>query len=166
MNGENNNNLNFKGLTFPDLKINYESLYDRVFKTSVKLSETGVGTPLLEIVEDQNKSLKEVGEYLKTLVELNGNISDYNRQLVSLNERILKKINTLDDTLEFINNTLTDKAENDKAQSNTRNALLLELITIMDSKDEGKLQKFFKDVPVSMGVSLLTQYLIYKLGLS
>ena len=129
--------------------------------TSVKTVNSGNNFDINKFLEENMKKSSD-----KSNTTINSVFNSEDKNAKKNISDITKKINTLDDTLEFINNTLNEKAESDIAQSNTRNALLLELITIMDSKDEGKLQKFFKDVPVSMGVSLLTQYLIYKLGLS
>ncbi|WP_252248753.1 hypothetical protein [Clostridium sp. ZBS20] len=108
----------------------------------------------------------ENNENLKALVEYNNEISNYNRELVKLNEKILNKINSLDDTVFFLFQAFKDKYDLDKELGQEHNALLLELITIMDAKDESKTKEFFNKVPVPLGVGLLAEYFKMKLGLS
>jgi len=50
----------------------------------------------------------------KTLFNYNEEIRSYNKELISLNEKILNKINSLDDTLLFFNNAFDKKAYSDK----------------------------------------------------
>ncbi|WP_252224320.1 MULTISPECIES: hypothetical protein [unclassified Clostridium] len=108
----------------------------------------------------------ENNENLKALVDYNNEISNYNRELVKLNEKILNKVNSLDDTLFFLFQTFKDKYDSDKELGQEHNALLLELITTIDSKDENKIKDFFNKVPVPLGVGLLVEYFKMKLGLS
>lgn len=116
----------------------------------------------------QEKYQREIenNEYLKALVEHNEDISNYNRELVDLNRKILNKVNSLDDTLLFLNEAFVNKTEIDKEQGQSHNALLLELITIMDSKDGEKLKKFTNTLAAPVIAGLIVEYLKLKLGLS
>lgn len=100
------------------------------------------------------------------MVKYNTEIAQYNRELVKLNEKILNKVNSLDDRLFFLYETFKNKDDSDKQLSQKHNALLLELIAIIDSKDQGKIKEFFNKVTVPVGIGLITQYLKMKLGLS
>lgn len=117
---------------------------------------------------NQEKYQREIenNEYLKSLVEHNEDISNYNRELVDLNRKILNKINSLDDTLLFLNEAFTNKSEIDKEQGQSYNSLLLELITIIDSKDGGKLKQFTNGLAAPVIAGLIVEYLKLKLGLS
>ncbi|MCI2779165.1 hypothetical protein ACQR22_01315 [Clostridium perfringens] len=108
----------------------------------------------------------ENNESLKLIVDYNEKISNYNRELVSLNEKILTKINSLDETLAFLNNSFNKKSEFDKNKAIEQTALLLELTQIIEEKDNNKLEKFMNKVGAPLGVGLLTEYLKMKLGLS
>lgn len=125
---------------------------------------------ILEIVNksNQEKHEREVenNENLKSLVDYNHEISNYNKELVSLNEKILNKINSLDDTLLFLNNAFDKKAYSDKTLAQEHNALLLELITIIESQDPTKLQQFMSGVAAPVGVGLIVEYFKMKLGLT
>lgn len=116
--------------------------------------------------KEKNKREVENNENLKALVQYNEDISNYNKQLVSLNEKILNKINSLDDTLLFLNEAFANKTEIDKEQGQSYNALLLELITIIDSKDGGKLKQFTNGLAAPVLAGLVVEYLKLKLGLS
>ncbi|MEG2412584.1 MAG: hypothetical protein RSA29_17090 [Clostridium sp.] len=117
---------------------------------------------------NQEKYEREVenNESLKSLVDYNHEISNYNKELVSLNEKILNKINSLDDTLLFLNNVFDKKAYSDKTLAQGHNALLLELITIIESQDPTKLQQFMSGVAAPVGVGLIVEYFKMKLGLT
>lgn len=119
-----------------------------------------------EVNEEKYQREVENNENLKALVNYNEEISSYNRELVSLNEKILNKINSLDDTLLFLNNAFDKKACFDKALGQEHNALLLELILIIESKDPTKLQTFMSGVATPIGVGLIVEYLKMKLGLT
>jgi hypothetical protein len=100
----------------------------------------------------------ENNENLKVIV-------NYNTQLVSLNEKILKKINSLDDTLLFLNKVFIDKSKVDKETSQSHNALLVELIQIIDSKDADRLNKFTNGIAAPVIAGLIVEYLKMKLGI-
>ncbi|EOU1743879.1 hypothetical protein [Clostridium perfringens] len=108
---------------------------------------------------ENNKNLKEIANY-------NEGILNYNKTLVSLNEKILTKIESLDDTLSFLNNSFNKKSEFDKKKAIEKTALLLELVQIIEEKDNNKLEKFINNVGAPLGVGLLTEYLKMKLGIS
>ncbi|PVE16831.1 hypothetical protein DDA98_06130 [Clostridium perfringens] len=108
---------------------------------------------------ENNKNLKEIASY-------NEGILNYNKTLVSLNEKILTKIELLDDTLSFLNNSFNKKSEFDKKKSIEQTALLLELAQIIEEKDNSKLEKFMNNVGAPLGVGLVTEYLKMKLGIS
>ncbi|MGL5153092.1 MAG: hypothetical protein ACRC7N_21235 [Clostridium sp.] len=123
--------------------------------------------------DELNKSVREKyqrevenNENLKSIVNYNEKISTYNRELVSLNEKILNKINSLDDTLIFLNQSFTNKVENDKESEIRNQALLLELITIIDSKDSSRLEKFMTTLGAPVAAGLIVEYFKFKLGLS
>lgn len=121
---------------------------------------------LREINQEKYEREIENNENLKALVEHNEEISNYNRELVELNRKILNKINSLDDTLLFLNEAFVNKTEIDKEQGQSHNALLLELITIMDSKDGEKLKQFTNTLAAPVIAGLIVEYLKLKLGLS
>ena len=118
--------------------------------------------------ENQERYEREVenNENLKNLVGYNNEIAQYNKELVRLNEKILTKVNSLDDTLFFLFQSFKDKYDSDQKLGQEHNALLLELITIIESKDKGKITEFFDKVPVPLGVGLLVEYFKMRLGLS
>lgn len=124
----------------------------------------------MEIIQKSNreKFQREIenNENLKALVNYNEEISSYNRELVSLNEKILSKINSLDDTLLFLSNALDKNAYVEKTLGQEHNALLLELITIIESKDKTKLQTFMSGLAGPVSVGLAIEYLKIKLGLT
>ena len=114
--------------------------------------------PLVKLAEEQNDSLK-------LLVKHNEEISKYNKELVSLNEKILNKINSLDDTLTFLNGAFSDKAKKDNKNSEQQLSLLLELITIIESKDSSKLELFMSNIGAPVAVGLVVEALKIKFGL-
>lgn len=117
-----------------------------------------VKNPLIDYVKEQNDSLK-------ILVKYNEDISRYNKELVSLNEKILNKINSLDDTLTFLNGAFSDKAKKDNKNSEQQLSLLLELITIIEDKDSSKLETFMSNIGAPVAVGLLIEVLKVKFGL-
>lgn len=117
------------------------------------------------IIKKHNMEV-ENNENLRQIVNYNKKISDYNKTLVILNEKILTKIESLDDTLSFLNNVFNDKSKFDKEKSIEQNALLLELMSIIEEKDNNKLKKFMSDVGAPLGTGLLIEYLKMKFGLS
>lgn len=126
-----------------------------------------------EMLEDLTKSSQEKHERevennksLKALVQHNQDISNYNRELVSLNEKILNKINSLDDTLLLFNKAFNDGVERSESELKANNALLLELITIIESKDENKLLQFIGGMSGTIGIELLISFFKMRLGLT
>lgn len=153
----------FQKLEFP--KINTEilnNISDIVkpvdLNTNIDFEMHDFKNPLVELAEDQNNSLK-------TLVKYNEDISKYNKELVSLNEKILNKINSLDDTLTFLNEAFSSKSKSDKKHSEQQLALLLELMTIIENKDSSKLQEFMNNIGAPVGVGLLIEVIKVKFGL-
>lgn len=149
----------FKGVELPkyDYKINVPNITGEMNKTFEIVSK---------IKEEEKKREIENNESLKSIVRYNEEISEYNKELVNLNNKILNKINSLDDTLLFLNKSFIGKTALDKKQSDEYNALLLELITIIDSKDEGKLKQFINGIAAPVGAGLIVEYFKMKLGLS
>lgn len=123
----------------------------------------------LEAIHQANaeKHRREIenNESLKAIVDYNEDISRYNKELVSLNEKILNKINSLDDTLTFLNVALSEKANKDNENSEKQLTLLVELITIIENKDSSKLEAFMNNVGAPVGVGLLIEALKIKFGL-
>ncbi|UYZ37261.1 hypothetical protein OD350_06245 [Clostridium beijerinckii] len=126
-----------------------------------------------EILDEINQSKREEyerevenNENLKALVLYNEEISSYNKELVSLNEKILNKINSLDDTLLLFHKTFNNSANRSESELKANNALLLELITIIDSKDEKNLRQFISGMSGTIGIELLISYFKMKLGLT
>ncbi|MGN0026956.1 MAG: hypothetical protein ACI33I_08145 [Clostridium sp.] len=115
--------------------------------------------PLVELAKEQNNSLK-------ALVKYNEDISRYNEKLVSLNEKILNKINSLDDTLTFLNEAFSNKAKKDNKNSEQQLSLLLQLITIIESRDSSKLETFMSNIGAPLAVGLLVEALKIKFGLN
>jgi hypothetical protein len=154
--------------------------FTNLSKLDVKVPDFNFNFPQIEppsinkkILDEMSRSNREKyerevenNEYLKALVAHNEDISNYNRELVELNRKILNKINSLDDTLLFLNEAFVNKTEIDKEQGQSHNALLLELITIMDSKDGEKLKQFTNTLAAPVIAGLIVEYLKLKLGLS
>lgn len=156
------NSLN--GFEMPNLDIDFTSKFNEAYEASNR--EMALR---LQGINDINiqKQLRETenNESLKSIANYNKEILNHNKELVSLNEKILKKINSLDDTLLFLNNAFIDKSNMDKENNQNHNALLLELINIIDSKDEGKLNQFINGIAAPVGAGLIVEYLKIKLGL-
>lgn len=138
----------------------------------VKIEALDFNSKLEDMAESLNrenleKHRREIenNESLKALVEHNEDISRYNRELVSLNQKILSKINSLDDTLTFLNVALSEKANKDNENSEKQLTLLLELITIIEDKDSSKLETFMNNVGTPVAVGLLIEALKIKFGL-
>lgn len=93
-------------------------------------------------------------------------IVGYNSELVTLNNKILNKINSLDDTLLLFHKAFNDGVSRTEDELKSNNALLLELITIIDSKDDKKLAQFIGGMSGTIGIELLISYLKMKLGLT
>lgn len=151
--------LNFSNLKFLDFKM-----------PKVDIPDYGIyNEELFESINRDNreKHKREVenNNSLKSLVKYNEDISNYNRELVSLNEKILNKINSLDDTLTFLNDAFSDKVKKDNKNSEQQLSLLLELITIIESKDSSKLKTFMSNVGSPVAVGLLIEALKIKFGL-
>lgn len=149
----------FNNLSLPDINWTVD-----VSEISNKMRD--LRDSVSEINSEQYEREIENNESLKSIVRYNEEISQYNKQLVNLNNKILKKINSLDDTLLFLNKSFMDKTDLDKKQEEEHNALLLELITIIDSKDEGKLKQFINGIAAPVGAGLIVEYFKMKLGLS
>lgn len=104
----------------------------------------------------------ENNDSLKNLVKTTEEICEYNKNLVSFNEKILNKINSLDETLSFLNTSFNKDIENSQQQT----ALLLQLITIIDDKDSSKLKEFITGLPGVVVSELIISYFKIKLGLT
>lgn len=144
----------FRALDLPKIDIpNIDELYE-----SYNFEIEDFENPLIKLAEEQNDSLK-------VLVKHNEEISIYNKELVSLNKKILNKINSLDDTLTFLNSAFSDKAKKDYKNSEQQLGLLLELITIIESKDSSKLELFMSNVGAPVAVGLMVEALKIKFGL-
>lgn len=150
-------------LNIPDIKPIELPIYDNIYDNA-KIKESMEA--IARINREKNERELENNNSLKTIVQYNQDIANYNKELVNLNEKILKKINSLDDTLIFLNNAFNNKSGMDKEQAQQQTALLLELITILDSRDEKKIKKFMDNVSVPVGVGLIVEYLKIKLGIS
>lgn len=137
----------FKQIDVPRIDINK---FDREIKN--------FKNPLVELAKEQN-------DHLRDLVKYNEDISRYNKELVELNEKILNKINSLDDTLTFLNGAFSDKAKKDSKNSEQQLSLLLELITIIENKDSSKLETFMSNIGAPIAVGLLIEALKIKFGL-
>jgi len=148
-------NFDFSKIDFPKIEIpkveipNVDEIYESINEENMK----------------KNKREVENNESLKAIVAYNEDISRYNRELVSLNEKILNKINSLDDTLTFLNGAFSDKAKKDNKNSEQQLGLLLELITIIESKDSSKLETFMNNIGAPVAVGLLVEALKIKFGL-
>lgn len=159
-----NNNFDFSKLNLPkvemtkipEVKFNIPDVNNKLNNMMEALNHVEVEKHRREI--ENNKSLK-------ALVEYNEDISRYNKELVSLNEKILNKINSLDDTLTFLNVALSEKADKDNENSDKQLTLLVELITIIENRDSGKLETFMNNVGAPVGVGLLIEALKIKFGL-
>lgn len=137
----------FKKIDIPRIDV---SKFDREIKN--------FKNPLVELAEEQN-------DYLKDLVKYNGDISRYNKELVGLNEKILNKINSLDETLTFLNTAFANKSENDEKSSEKQLSLLVQLMDIIENKDSSKLEKFMSNFGAPVTVGLLIEVLKIKFGL-
>jgi len=151
-----------QGIELP--KLDMSELASRVSYFNSSMNEAQ--EDLMRINQEKYEREVENNENLKSLVDYNLEISNYNRKLVSLNEKILNKINSLDDTLLFLNDAFINKAEMDEEQIKANNALLLELITIIDSNDAGKLKQFTSGLAAPVISGLVVEYFKMKLGLS
>jgi len=100
------------------------------------------------------------------LVDYNSEITEYNRQLVTLNESILRKINFVNTSLDFVIEAIVENTEITKKDGIEHNALLLELITIMESKDKDKIKEFLGGLTGNVAAGVMVEYLKFKLGIS
>lgn len=152
-------NIEFPKINIPKIDIsNLDNFYQEHILPDLNYDIENFENPLIKLAEEQNDSLK-------TLVKYNEDISRYNKELVSLNEKILNKINSLDDTLTFLNGAFSDKAKKDNKNSEQQLSLLLELITIIESKDSSKLELFMSNVGAPVAVGLIVEALKVKFGL-
>lgn len=152
----------FKDFEFP--KINTEIFNHKIdivnpSEIYSKFDFSDFKNPLVELAEEQNDSLK-------TLVKYNEDISRYNRDLVSLNEKILNKINSLDDTLIFLNEAFSDKTRNDEEYFKQHMTLLLELTKIIEDKDSNKLQAFVNNLGAPVLVEVIIMFFKLKFGIT
>lgn len=158
------NNFDFSNFDFPNLEalkfeiptIEIPDFRDNLEKLNESINQANAEKHRREI---------ENNESLKAIVDYNEDISRYNKELVSLNEKILNKINSLDDTLTFLNVALSEKANKDNENSEKQLTLLVELITIIENKDSSKLEAFMNNVGAPVGVGLLIEALKIKFGL-
>lgn len=142
------------GMTFLNNNTSTRIIVDPCQK--MELQRTKIQENVQSQLEEKRTREIENNESLKRIVNCN-------QELVSYNEKILKKINSLDDTLLFLNKSFLDKSKDDLENNKIQNALLLELITIIDSKDESKLNKFISNLAVPVSVGLIVEYLKLKL---
>ncbi|AJH02110.1 hypothetical protein LF65_05602 [Clostridium beijerinckii] len=121
-----------------------------------------------EIKEKNDKFLEDIQDkQFKESIQKNlKDIVRHNTELVSLNNKILNKINSLDDTLLLFNKAFNVSSSNTEEELKANNALLLELITIIDSKDDKKLATFIGGMSGTIGVELLISYFKMKIGLT
>lgn len=159
-------NFDFSGLASSLSKI------EKPVMPAIKMEVPDINGRLKEAMESINqieveKHRREVenNKSLKALVEYNEDISRYNKELVSLNEKILNKINSLDDTLTFLNGALSKKATQDSEYANKQLILLTELIDIIENKDSNKLETFMNNIGAPVATGLLVEYLKIKFGL-
>lgn len=150
----------FKDFEFPKIEMDKFD-FSRIHNVNTNMSPKIpiVKNPLVELAEEQNDSLK-------ALVKYNEDISRYNRELVSLNEKILNKINSLDDTLIFLNGAFSDKTRNDEENFKQHMALLLELTKIIEDKDSSKLQSFVNNLGAPVLVEVLIMFFKMKFGIT
>lgn len=118
--------------------------------------------------ESMKKREREIenNQNLKSIVDYNKEITDYNRELVSLNKSILTKINTVNATLDNIINSVNENTKISKEDSIQHNALLLELITIMEGKEKGKFVEFLEGLSGNVATGLIAGYLKHIMGVS
>ncbi|MEN8075724.1 hypothetical protein ABFP60_02115 [Clostridioides difficile] len=122
--------------------------------------------PMVELAEIQNDYLEKILIENQHIKEESKNISNYNKDLVSLNKQILVKVNSLNETLHFLNGAFNKNAEKSQKANQEHAALLLELITIIESKDEVKLNNFMSNVGSAVGAGLIIECIKMKFGLS
>ncbi|NRT92298.1 hypothetical protein [Clostridium beijerinckii] len=121
-----------------------------------------------EIKEKNEKFLKDMRDkqFKQSIQENLKDIVRHNTELVSLNNKILNKINSLDDTLLLFNKAFNVSSNKTEEELKVNNALLLELVTIIDSKDDKMLANFIGGMSGTIGVELVISYLKMKLGLT
>lgn len=160
----------FKNMQLPNIQLPKIDLGVLEMKHNLNLDfierQSEIQNDILRINQEKHQREVENNESLKSLVEYNYEISNYNKELVSLNEKILNKINSLDDALLFLNKAFDKKSYSDKTLAQEHNALLLELILIIESKDSSKLKQFLSGIAAPVGVGLVVEYLKMQLGLS
>ncbi|WP_252238998.1 hypothetical protein [Clostridium sp. VAP51] len=119
-----------------------------------------------QINKEKHQREVENNQSLKSILEHNEKISEYNKELVSLNNKILNKINSLDDTLLLFNKAFDNTSQKTESELQNNNALLLQLITIIESKDDKKLLDFMGGMTGTVGIELIVSYFKMKLGLT
>lgn len=159
-------NLDLNNIPQFDFKMPDLSMLDNMPKISVPTIDRELMDEIDRSTREKYEREVENNENLKALALYNEKISNYNRELVSLNEKILNKINSLDDTLLLFNKACNISSNKTEEELKTNNALLLELITIIDSKDDKKLATFIGGMSGTIGVELLISYFKMKLGLT
>lgn len=126
-----------------------------------------IGEEIAKQKEEEIKRQIENNENLRNLVLYNQKLVDYNHQLVNLNEEILRKINIISNTMEDLSENIGESTNVAKEFNEEQTKLLLQLINIMESKDErSKLGDFLKGLTGDVAAGLIIGYLQYKLGLS
>lgn len=155
--------FDFSGFNLPNIELPKFEIpdYSGCFAEMEEIQEA-----IIQSGEEKYQREVENNENLKSIVAYNEEIANYNKELVSLNERILKKINSLDDTLLFLNESFNAKRKEDKDSNNMINAQLLELITIIDSGDKNKVSEFLSGLGGNIAAGLIVAYFQMKLGLS
>lgn len=133
-----------------------------------KSEEEGYSNQLVieinEEVEKSNQIYTDNPKELENLLKENKELKQYNKELVAFNNKILNKLNSLDNIIVFLNKVLNADKSEEELKSN--NKLLLELIKIIDSNDEGKLLSFINRNDGNVGIEVIVSYLKMKLGLT
>ena len=139
-----------------------------LFRSQIDTSDfTRIQEEIQRAKDEERKRNIENNENLKALVNYNQQLVDYNRQLVSLNENVLRKINIVSDAMENIIKNIGEGNRSIKELNDEQTKLLLELINILESKEnKGKLGDFLKQFTGNVAAGLIIAYLQLKLGLS
>ncbi|NOW92509.1 putative nuclease with TOPRIM domain [Clostridium beijerinckii] len=116
--------------------------------------------------KDEKKYRKEITTQLNKIIKYNSQISDYNQELVYLSNKLLNKVNSLDDTLLLLNSSFNNASEKTDEQLMQNNSLLLQLITLIEEKDEKKISDFMCKLTGTVGIELVVSYFKMKLGLT
>lgn len=135
--------LNMQGIPIPHTCGQMQKLEDDIDKINKEKQQREI---------ENNENLKSVAEY--------------NKELVYLNNKILNRMNSLNDTLLLFSNAMDINMKNAGDDLKHNNELLLEMIEIINSKDEKKLSNFLLRIGGAVGLELAISYLKMKLGLT